>query len=120
VRRRIRHDRRTENGAAALGLEHELGAFRNRVLDHRLNAVGGCAADHRPDVGRDIIGVADLELLGGGDEQVEKAVEHRLFDDHALCGDALLAARLEGSSSDARRRIVEIGVGADDVGGVRA
>src|SRR5215468_3996557 len=45
-RRRLCHDRRTENGAAALGLEHELGAFGNRILDHRFNAVGRCAEMH--------------------------------------------------------------------------
>src|SRR5215831_21116370 len=41
VRWRIRHDRRSENGAAAFRLEHELRALGNGVLDHGFNAVGG-------------------------------------------------------------------------------
>src|SRR5262245_24024291 len=107
LRRRIRHDRGSENGAAAFRLEHQLG-----VLDHGFNAVGGGAAHHRPDVDGGIIGIADLELLGRRDEQFEKAIEHRPLDDHPLRRNALLAARLEGRPRDARRRIVEIGVGA--------
>src|SRR6516162_10347457 len=115
VRRCLRHDRRSENGAAALRLEHELGALGNGVLDHCFNAVGGGAAHHRPDVDGGVVGIADLELLRRRDEQFEKAIEHRPLDDHPLRRDALLAARLEGRARDARRRIVEIGVGAHDV-----
>src|SRR6266446_3012693 len=85
-----------ENGAAALGLEHELGAVGNGVLDHGFDTVGGCAAHHRPDVDGGVVGIADLELLGRHDEQFEKAIEYRPLDDHPLRRDALLAARLEG------------------------
>src|SRR6516225_3079189 len=120
LRRRFRYDRWTENGATALRFEHELGAFLNRILDHAFNAIGGRAADHRADVGGGIVRIADLELLRSRDEQVEKAVEHRPLDDHPLGRDALLAARLEGRAGNARRCIVEIGIGTDDVRGVRA
>src|SRR6516225_1481152 len=120
VRWRLRHDRGSQNGAAALRLEHELGAFGNGVLDHGFDPVSGGAAHHRPDVDGDVIGIADLELLGRCHEQFEKAIEHRPLDDHPLRRDALLAARLERRTRDARRRIVEIGVGADDVRCVRS
>src|SRR5215470_15808967 len=119
-RRRLCHDRRTENGAAALGLEHELGAFGNRILDHRFNAVGGRAAHHRPDVGRGILRVAELEFFGGRDEQFQKTLEYRPLDDDPLRRDALLAARLERRAGDACRRILEIGIRADDICGVGA
>src|SRR5215470_6437756 len=82
VRRRLRHDRGSENGAAAFRLEHELGALGNGVLDHGFNAVGSGAAHHRPDVDGGVVGIADLELLGRRDEQFEKAIEHRPLDDH--------------------------------------
>src|SRR5215813_9542563 len=120
VRWRLRHDRGSENGAAALRLEHELGAFGNGVLDHGFNPVGGGAAHHRPDVDGGVVGIADLELLRRRDEQFEKAIEHRPLDDYPLRRNALLAARLESRARDARRRIVEIGVGADDVRRVRS
>src|SRR5215471_8304850 len=120
LRRRVRHDRGTENGAAALGLEHELAAFGNGVLDHLFNPVGRRAADHRPHVGGSVFGVADLELFGGRDEQFEKPLEYRPLDDDALRRDALLPARLERRAGDARRGIVEVGIGADDIRRVRA
>src|SRR5262250_1375508 len=120
LRRRLHHDRGSENGAAALRREHELGAFGDGVLDHGFNAVGGGAAHHRSDVNGGVVGIADLELLSRRDEQFEKAVEHRPLDDYPLRRNALLAARLEGRPRDARRRIVEIGVGADDVRCVRS
>src|SRR5712691_7698119 len=101
LRWRIRHDRGSENGAAALGLEHELGAVGNGVLDPGFDTVGGCAAHHRPDVDGGVVGIADLELLGRHDEQFEKAIEYRPLDDHPLRRDALLAARLEGRARDA-------------------
>src|SRR5262245_53063180 len=120
LRRRFRYYRGTENGAMALRFEHELGAFLNRILDHAFNETGGGAADHRADVGGGIVRIADLQLLGSRDEQVEKAVEHWPLGDHPLGRDALLAARLEGRAGDARRRIVELGIGADDIRSVRA
>src|SRR5262252_540272 len=120
VRWRLRHDRGSENGAASLRLEHELSALGNGVLHHSFNAVGGGTAHHRSDVDGGVVGIADLELLGRRDEQFEKAIEHRLLDDHSLRRDALLAARLEGRARDARRGIVEVGVGADDVRCVRS
>src|SRR5499425_1360486 len=120
LRWRIRHDRGSENGAAALRLEHELGALGNGVLDHGFDPVGGGAAHHRSDVDGGVVGIADLELLRCRNEQFEKAIEHRPLDDHPLRRNALLAARLEGRPRDARRRIVEIGVGADDVRCVRS
>src|SRR5262245_7338814 len=91
------------------GLSAEFAAFGNRVLDHLFDPVGRRAADHRPDVGRSVIGVADLKLFGSRDEQFEKPLEHRPLDDDALRRDALLAARLESGAGDARRGIVEIG-----------
>src|SRR5262249_58500650 len=54
------------------------------------------------------------------DEQFEKAVERRTLDDRALRGDALLAARLEAGAGNAGCGIGEVGVRADDVGGIRA
>src|SRR6516165_716515 len=115
LRRRVRHDRGSENGSAALRREHELGAFGNGILDHGFDAVGGGAAHHRSDVDGGIVGIADLELLGRRDEQFEKAVEHRPLDDHPLRRNALLTARLESCARDARRRIVEIGIRTHDV-----
>ena len=67
-----------------------------------------------------IFGIADLELLGRGDEQIEEAIEHRRFHDNALRRDALLAARLESRSRDARCRISKIGIRTDDVRCIRA
>src|SRR5215831_4481801 len=115
LRRRLRHDRGSENGAAALWLEHELGAVGDGVLDHGFNAVSGGAAHHRPDVDAGVIGITDLELLGRRDEQFEKAIEHRPLDDHPLRRNALLATRLESRARNARRRIVEIGIRTHDV-----
>src|SRR5262245_4558710 len=118
--RRVGHDRGAENGAAARRLEHESRAFGDRVRDHLLDAVGRGGAHHRPDIGCGILGVADLELPGGGHEQLEEAVEHRLLHDHALRRDALLAAGLEGGAGDAGCRIGEVGVGADNIGRIGA
>ena len=120
VRRRFRDDRRAEDAAVALGLAHELRALGDRIRHHRLDPVGGGAAHHRADVDRVVLGIADLELVGGGDEQLEEFLVHRALDDHALRRDALLPARLEAGAGDAGRRVREVGVGADDVGGVRA
>src|SRR5262245_8677072 len=39
--RRIGHDRRPEDRALALGLEHQAGALGDRIVDHLLYAVGG-------------------------------------------------------------------------------
>jgi hypothetical protein len=113
--RRVGHDGGAEHRALALRLEHQLGAVCDRIVDHLRHAVGSGAAHHRPHVGCGIFGIADLELLGGGDEQIEEALEHRSFHDDALRRDALLAARLEGRSRDARCRIGKIGIRTDDV-----
>ena len=102
-------------GAAARGLEHESRALGDRVRDHLLDAVGCGGAHHRSDIGCGILGIADLELPGGGHEQLEEAVEDRPLHDHALRRDALLAAGLEGGAGDAGRRVGEVGVGADDI-----
>ena len=114
------HDRGPQDGAPALRLEHELGALGDGIRDHAFHAVGGRAAHHRADIDRGILGVAHLELLRGGHEQLEEAVEHGLLDDHALRRDALLSARFEAGARDAGGGVVEVGVGAHDVGGVGA
>src|SRR5207248_7898913 len=86
---RVRDDCGTENGPAALRLEYELGALGDGILDHFLHTVGGRAAHHWPHVDGGIVGIAHLELLRCGNQQLEEAVEHRSLHDHALRGDAL-------------------------------
>ena len=120
VARRARDDRRAEDAAVALGLEHEPRALRDRVRDHLLDPVGRGAVHHRADIGRRIVRIADLELLGRRHERRQERVEHRLLDDHPLRRDALLAARLEAGRRDALGRVGEVGVRTHDVGGVRA
>src|SRR5262245_23071431 len=80
LRRRVCDDCGTENGAAALRLEHELAAFGNGVLDHLFDPAGRRAADHGPHVGGSVFGVADLELFGGRDDEFEKPFEYRPLD----------------------------------------
>ena len=107
---------RPEKPATSRGPAGEsLGAGRDRVVDQLGDQVGLLGGDHRPDLGLPVERVADRQALGLALDAVEKPVGDLLDHVGALDPRAGLAGVGERAPDAAGDRVVEIGVGADDL-----
>ncbi len=118
--RRVGEDRRGEERAVGLAAEEELAAEGDRLVDPALGPAGGGTVDHRPDVGRGVERIADLEGLRALDEAGHERVPDPLVDEHPLDADADLAGVGEGADEAAPDGPVEVGRLVDDDPGVAA
>ena len=71
--------------------------------------------DQRPDLGRVVGRVADLDLAGRLDEQLDDPVVDRALDEDPAPGAAVLAAVVEDRVRRLAGEALEVGVGEDDV-----
>ena len=111
---------RLEGRALGTAAGQDAGARGDGLVDPGPRAQHGLLVDHRPEVGRAIERIADLDCLDGGDELLAKLLVDLVDDEDALDRDADLPGVGEGADLDAVDREVEIGVAVDDDPGVAA
>ena len=62
-----------------------------------------------------VCGIADDELLGGGDKTFDEAIKNRTFDKNAAAGAAILACVGKDAHRCGRGGLVDVGIGKDNV-----
>src|SRR6185369_17496602 len=91
-------------------------AFLLRQVDVAGDLLQVIGADQRADVGRLVERIADLQLPRRRDEALEERVVCAALDEDARSAEADLALVPEAGADRRRHRVVEIGVGEDQVG----
>ncbi len=91
-----------------------LGAGGERVVDQLVDDGGLLGRDHRADLGRPALRVAEDEALGRRPDAGDEAVGDVRDDVDALDPRAGLSGVREAGPGDPVDRVVELGVGADD------
>ena len=104
-------------GSAA---QHALGSFPFRNVDVGEDLLVLRRRRHRPDLGLGQARVAELGLLGHGDQLLDELVVDRLLQQQPRAGDAGLARRREDAGDGAAHRIVQDAVVEHDVGRLAA
>ena len=96
------------------------GAALDGVGDVPLRALERDRVAHRAHVGRLVERIADAQLLGALDQQLDEAVVHVAVHEHALGGRADLAGEVEAAHHGGVRGGLEVGVGEHDLRPVAA
>ena len=94
---------------------HDRGALAQPDLDVVLDPVALLGADERPDLGRLVGRIADLDLAGRLGEQLDDPLVGRALDEDPAPGAAVLAGVVEDAVRRLRGELLEVRVGEHDV-----
>src|SRR4029079_8717943 len=100
---------------ARLAARDDLRSLCGAALDEAVHAVAGRGRDERAHLRLRIERVADADLLRVAGEARDDVVVDRWLDEHARARLAALARRVVDRPDRARDRVVEVGVGEDEV-----
>jgi hypothetical protein len=111
------HGRQVERarGVAELAACDHFGTFFAALLDEAVDAVAVRGRDERADLRLRVERVADLEPLGRVGEAGDELVVDRRLDEDARARLATLSRGVVDRPDRARDRVVEVGVGEDEV-----
>ena len=102
------------------GAVRRLAAKERLALDEGRDRLAVRRRDQRAHLGRVVLGIADLHAARRLDQQLDEAVVGAALDEDARARAAVLAGVVEDRVRRRRGRLLEVGVGEDDVGRLAA